>query len=111
VTQHVVIVDDDDLSLKLFTSIAGEIAEVVVHAFRSSTDALKWSHGQDVDCFVFDYNMPAPNGLQMIWAIRAMPEFALVPIVLVTGAHEREVRYKALDAGATDFLQKPVDLR
>lgn len=110
-TQHVVIVDDDDLSLKLFTSIAGEIRDVVVHPFRSSTEALNWSHGQDVDCFVFDYNMPAPNGLQMIWAIRAMPEFALVPIVLVTGAHEREVRYKALDGGATDFLQKPVDLR
>jgi diguanylate cyclase (GGDEF)-like protein len=110
-TQHVVIVDDDDLSLKLFTSIAGEIPDVVVHAFRSSTEALEWCHGKDVDLFVFDYNMPAPNGLQMIWAIRALPDFALVPIVLVTGAHEREVRYKALDGGATDFLQKPVDLR
>ena len=109
--QHVVIVDDDDLTVKLFTSIAGEIDGVVVHPFRSSTEALEWAHGRDVDLFVFDYNMPAPNGLQMIWAIRALPEFALVPIVLVTGAHEREVRYKALDAGATDFLQKPVDLR
>lgn len=109
--QHVVIVDDDDLTVKLFTSIAGEIDGVVVHPFRSSSEALEWAHGRDVDCFVFDYNMPAPNGLQMIWAIRQMPDFALVPIVLVTGAHEREVRYRALDAGATDFLQKPVDLR
>jgi diguanylate cyclase (GGDEF)-like protein len=111
VTQHVVIVDDDDLTLKLFSSIAGEIGDVVVHPFLSSTEAIDWYHGKTVDCFVFDYNMPAPNGLQMIALVRALPEFALVPIVIVTGAHEREVRYKALDAGANDFLQKPVDYR
>jgi diguanylate cyclase (GGDEF)-like protein len=111
VPQHVVIVDDDDLTLKLFAGIAGEIDDVVVHTFLSSTDAIDWYHGKTVDCFVFDYNMPAPNGLQMIALVRALPEFALVPIVIATGAHEREVRYKALDAGANDFLQKPVDYR
>jgi diguanylate cyclase (GGDEF)-like protein len=111
VTQHVVIVDDDDLTLKLFASIAGEISDVTVHPFRSSTEAIDWYHGKTVDCFVFDFNMPAPNGLQMIALVRALPEFALVPIVIVTGAHEREVRYQALDAGANDFLQKPVDYR
>jgi diguanylate cyclase (GGDEF)-like protein len=111
VTQHVVIVDDDDLTLKLFSSIAGEIPGVVVHPFPSSTAAIDWYHGKTVDCFVFDYNMPLPNGLQMIALVRALPEFAHVPIVIVTGAHEREVRYQALDAGANDFLQKPVDYR
>jgi diguanylate cyclase (GGDEF)-like protein len=111
VTQHVVIVDDDDLTLKLFTSIVGEIADVIVHPFLSSTKAIDWYHGKSVDCFIFDYNMPLPNGLQMIALVRALPEFAHVPIVIVTGAHEREVRYQALDAGASDFLQKPVDYR
>jgi diguanylate cyclase (GGDEF)-like protein len=110
-TQHVVIVDDDDLTLKLFAGIAAEIKDVVVHTFLSSTAAIDWYHGKQVDCFVFDYNMPPPNGLQMIALVRALPEYALVPIVIATGAHEREVRYQALDAGATDFLQKPVDYR
>jgi diguanylate cyclase (GGDEF)-like protein len=110
-TQHVVIVDDDDLTLKLFGSIAGEIPGVVVHTFLTSTEAIDWYHGKEVDCFVFDYNMPLPNGMQMIALVRALPEFAHVPIVIVTGAHEREVRYQALDAGANDFLQKPVDYR
>jgi diguanylate cyclase (GGDEF)-like protein len=110
-TQNVVIVDDDDLTLKLFAGIASEINDVVVHPFRSSTEAIDWYRGKDVDCFVFDYNMPLPNGLQMIALVRALPEFAHVPIVIVTGAHEREIRYQALDAGANDFLQKPVDYR
>ncbi len=110
-TQHVVIVDDDDLTLKLFSGIAAEIPDVVVHPFLSSAEAIDWYHGKEVDCFVFDYNMPLPNGMQMIALVRALPEFAHVPIVIVTGAHEREVRYQALDTGATDFLQKPVDYR
>lgn len=110
-TQHVVIVDDDDLTLKLFAGIAAEIPDVVVHPFRASAEAIDWYHGKEVDCFVFDYNMPLPNGLQMIALVRALPEFAHVPIVIVTGAHEREIRYQALDAGANDFLQKPVDYR
>lgn len=109
--RHVVIVDDDDLTAKLFTSIASEIPDVKVHAFLSSSEALAWFPGKEVDCFVFDYNMPHPNGLTMIQAVRSMPEFAMSPIVIVTGAHEREVRYRALDAGANDFLQKPVDYR
>jgi diguanylate cyclase (GGDEF)-like protein len=111
VTQHVVIVDDDDLTLKLFAGIAAEIPDVVVHPFLSSTEAIDWYHGKEVDCFIFDYNMPLPNGMQMIALVRALPEFAHVPIVIVTGAHERDVRYQALDTGATDFLQKPVDYR
>jgi diguanylate cyclase (GGDEF)-like protein len=111
VTQHVVIVDDDDLTLKLFAGIAAEIPGVVVHPFLSSAEAIDWYHGKEVDCFVFDYNMPLPNGMQMIALVRSLPEFAHVPIVIVTGAHEREVRYQALDTGATDFLQKPVDYR
>jgi diguanylate cyclase (GGDEF)-like protein len=109
--QHVVIVDDDVLTLKLFTSIASDIKGVVVHPFNSSAEALAWCRGKDIALFVCDYNMPSPNGLQLTAIIRALPEFALVPIVIVTGQHERAVRYAALDAGATDFLQKPVDFR
>ncbi len=110
-TQHVVIVDDDDRTLKLLAGIAGQISDVVVHPLLSSAAAIDWYQGNAVDCFVFDYNMPVPNGLQMIALVRAIPQFALVPIMIVTEAHEREVRYQALDAGANDFLQKPVDCR
>ena len=110
--QHVVIVDDQHLNLKLFARIAGEVGDVAVHAFRSSREALDWCQGNEVDCFIFDYHMPAPDGLQMIAHARAPPTRSrMVPIVIVTGEHEREVRYQAFDAGANDFLQKPVDYR
>jgi len=110
-SMHVVIVDDNDLSLKLLCNIAGEIRDVIVHPFQSSNEALAWCHGQDVDCFVFDQNMPPPNGVQMTWAIRNVEAFALVPIIIVTGETDRKIRYSALDAGANDYILKPVDYR
>jgi len=110
-TQHVVIVDDNDLSLKLLSGLALEVPQAVPHPFQSSRDALAWCPGQVVDCFILDYHMPAPDGLEMIDILRAMPAFAHVPIVLVTGEGERDVRYRALAAGANDFIQKPIDRR
>ena len=110
-TQHVVIVDDNDLSLKLLGSIASEIHDVVVHPFQSSNEALAWFEGEDVDCFIFDQHMPAPDGVEMIQRVRAMRRFALVPIMIVTGEHDRDVRYRAFDAGANDFVLKPLDFR
>jgi putative two-component system response regulator len=104
-----VIVDDNKLNLRLLCSIASEIPDVVIHPFQSSHEALAWIHGQDVDCFVFDYHRPSPDGLELIRLVRATEAFALVPIVIVTGEHEREIRYKALAAGANDFVLKPVD--
>lgn len=60
---------------------------------------------------MLDYHLPAPNGIEMIRALRSMEAFALVPIVIVTGDGERDVRYRAFDAGANDFVSKPVDYR
>ena len=110
-TQHVVIVDDQELNLRLLRSIANEISDVIVHPFLSSAEALAWCEGKDVDCFVLDYHMPAPDGLAMVKILRGMEAFAMVPIVIVTAENEREVRYRAFDAGANDFVQKPVDYR
>jgi diguanylate cyclase (GGDEF)-like protein len=110
-TYHVVIVDDNDLSLKLLSGLAREIPDVIVHPFPSSADALAWSGKQHVDCFILDYQMPSPNGVEMIKLLREIPAFALVPIVIVTGEEKLNIRYRALDAGANDFLQKPIDRR
>lgn len=109
--RHVVIVDDQELNLRLFRSVVDEIPDVETHTFLSSSEALEWGGTHDVDCFVIDYHMPPPDGLEMIRILRSTVAFASFPIVIVTGEGERELRYRAFDAGANDFVQKPVDAR
>jgi diguanylate cyclase (GGDEF)-like protein len=107
--QHVVIVDDDRLNLDLETEIVDSLRDTVAHPFLSSAEALSWCEGRDIDCFILDHYMPSPDGIEMIRIIRRIARFSLVPIVIVTGSHEREVRRRALRAGANDFIEKPVD--
>lgn len=108
-TRHVVVVDDQRLNLRVLNNTAAKIRDVIVHPFLSSSDALAWCRDKDVDCFVLDYRMPAPDGLEMIRQIRAVD--TLVPIVIVTAESDREVIYRAFDLGANDFIHKPVDGR
>ena len=109
--QRVVIVDDDDLNLRLLRGIVEELPDTSAATFNSSAEALEWARNRVVDCFIVDYHMPKPDGLELTGLLRTIERFATVPIVMVTGAHERDVRYAALDAGANDFIEKPFDRR
>ena len=53
--------------------------------------------------------MPGMNGIEFIRALRCIPEFATVPVIMVTSFDQRSLRRAALKAGATDFLAKPAD--
>jgi putative two-component system response regulator len=53
--------------------------------------------------------MPDMDGLEFIRVLREMPERDAVPIVMITANDQKQLRYRALDLGANDFLTKPVD--
>jgi diguanylate cyclase (GGDEF)-like protein len=110
-THHVVIVDDSELSMRLIGSVAGQIPGVVLHPFATSIDAVAQCRDEPVDCFIVDYHSNAPDELEAIRAIRAIPAFALVPIVVATGERRLTLRLRALDAGASDVIAMPVDRR
>jgi len=51
-----------------------------------------------------DYKMPSLDGIEVIRRLRRIFGYEDVPIVCITVVNDREVRYRALEAGATDFL-------
>ena len=63
------------------------------------------------DLVLVDYQMPEIDGIEFVRRLRLLPEYAHVPMVMVTVHDDRKVRYAALDAGITDFLTKPIDTR
>jgi putative two-component system response regulator len=58
---------------------------------------------------LLDVNMPGMNGIEVCRRLKQDPAHRLTPVVLVTGMSQREKRIEGLDAGADDFLSKPVD--
>lgn len=104
-----IIVDDSDLNLVLFKHLVARIEGLVPVCFDASQKALEWSAVNDVDVVIVDYMMPAPDGLEFIRSFRAMSGKSDVPIIMITANDQKEVRYAALNVGATDFLTKPVD--
>jgi putative two-component system response regulator len=105
----VLIVDDSNVNLKMYEKLVAALGCADVHCFSSSSGALAWVGDHDVDLVVVDYKMAAPDGVGFIKKIRTMVEREHVPILMVTADQAKEVRRKALEAGANDFLAKPLD--
>ena len=83
-------------------------AKVVVA--ESGAEALaKLRELGSVDIVLLDIMMPVMDGYQTITAIRALDGFELVPIIAVTGKVVAGERQRCLDAGANDYVPKPVD--
>jgi len=58
---------------------------------------------------LLDVNMPGLNGIEVCRRLKQDPAYRLTPVVIVTGQAQRQARLEGLEAGADDFLAKPVD--
>jgi putative two-component system response regulator len=104
-----VIVDDFDINLTLFKALVAKINGLEPHCFNVSADGLRWCEEHGADIVIVDYMMPAPDGIEFVRRFRKIPGMLDVPVVMVTANTLAAVRYEALQAGATDFLTKPID--
>jgi putative two-component system response regulator len=103
------IVDDNATSLMLLKRVVSHIDGCQVVAFHDAFAALSEIRSGCVDIVLVDYMMPQVDGVEFIARVRAIPGLGDLPIVFVTTPEERGARAAALEAGATDFLTKPID--
>lgn len=104
----IVIIDDEFTSRIILDKIMhGLQKEVSVQAFDSPLNAIDWLQLNHPDLILVDYLMDEMSGLEVIRKIRRITHLEHVPIIMVTVSDDIEVRYKALEAGATEFISKP----
>ncbi|MDQ1695165.1 MAG: hypothetical protein QOJ03_518, partial [Frankiaceae bacterium] len=105
----VLVVDDDFRNIFAMTALL-ERGHADVTVAESGADAIAaLERVPDIDLVLMDIMMPGMDGYATIRAIREMAQFEALPIVAVTGKVVSGERQRCLDAGANDYVPKPVD--
>jgi len=105
----VAIVDDMLPNALLLKGYMKQIEGIEAVTFTDPTDALARCTEHAPDLVLLDYHMPQMNGVEFLGKFRAIAHLKDIPIVMITGEENKDALYKALEAGANDFLRKPVD--
>ncbi|WP_343895157.1 PleD family two-component system response regulator [Craurococcus roseus] len=105
---RVLVVDDIPVNRRLLEAkLAAEFFEVTMAA--SGAEALAVAAQWSPDVILLDVMMPEMDGFETCRALKANPGTAHIPVVMVTALIDRSERVRGLEAGADDFLSKPVD--
>lgn len=107
-TCHILVVDDVEKNVRLLADV------LTARGYRTSTAvsgaaALEAIQREPPDLVLLDVMMPGLDGYAVCRAIRADALHAMLPVVLVTALDPAQERVKGLEAGADDFLNKPVN--
>lgn len=103
----VMVVDDEPANVQLMGTLLAESGYDVLPA-TSGAQALERSGVRKPDLAIFDLKMPGMDGIELARHFRETPVLAPVPVIFVTGATEEEDLVHCFEAGAVDFLGKPV---
>jgi CheY-like chemotaxis protein/two-component sensor histidine kinase len=107
---RVLIVDDDIRNVYALSSALEMHGMTVLYADNGSDGIQKLADEAPVDIVLMDAMMPEMDGYETTQLIRQKPEFADLPIVFLTAKAMPGDRDKSLEAGASDYIAKPVDL-
>lgn len=105
----ILIVDDESRSRTALEMLLRREGYEIHDAFDGAS-ALAACAAIHPDLILLDVLMPGMDGFEVCKRIKARPETRLTPVVLITGLSDTEDRIKGINAGADDFLSKPIDL-
>ena len=106
--QRILVVDDTPQNIKLLGDLLRMKGYQVTTA-ANGEEALSSIAAEPPDLVLLDIMMPGLNGYQVCRKIRENPATALLPVVLATSLDPAQERVKGIEAGADDFLAKPVN--
>jgi class 3 adenylate cyclase len=104
---RVLVVDDTPVNLKLLADLLAAKGYAVATA-TSGAEALAKIEADAPDLVLLDVMMPGMSGYEVCRKIRESPATAMLPVVMVTALDPGQERVKGIDAGADDFLTKPI---
>jgi CheY-like chemotaxis protein len=108
--KKVLVVDDDVRNIFALTSLLEDHNLNVVHAENGRKGIETLQNTPDIDVVLMDIMMPEMDGYETMKAIREVSQFRSLPIIALTAKAMKGDRAKCIEAGASDYITKPVDL-
>ena len=105
----ILIIDDEPINIKVITKYLHELGYTCCLGLSDSRQAIYSIASEGPDLVILDVMMPFMTGIEVLAQLRANPETAHLPVLVLTAAVDRETRLAVLETGATDFLSKPID--
>ena len=106
---HVLVVDDEAGQRELFRSVLEGDGYRVTVARDGASAVSMLGEDHDFDLVTLDYWMDKMNGLRVLQQMRSDKRTRDLPVIMVTGAGDRRIEMSLFEAGADDFIAKPVD--
>ncbi|HUF21537.1 MAG TPA: ATP-binding protein [Burkholderiales bacterium] len=106
----VLLIDDDVRNIFALTGALEMHGMIVINAENGVDGIETLKNGPEIDIILMDMMMPELNGYDTIRAMRAFERFRQVPIIGVSAKAMKGDREKAVEAGATDYISKPVNV-
>jgi CheY-like chemotaxis protein len=107
--RKVLIVDDDVRNIFALTTFLEQSRMEVAYAESGREGIARLQDAPGIEAVLMDVMMPEMDGYETIRAIREIAQFRALPIIAVTAKAMKGDREKCIEAGATDYIPKPVD--
>ncbi len=105
---RILVVDDEARNVKLIETLLQVQGYATISA-GNGTEALAMALSEQPDLILLDVMMPDMDGFETVARLKADPRTRPVPVIMVTALDDRDSKLRALDAGAEEFLSKPID--
>lgn len=111
---NVLVVDDSRIMRNIVKNVIAKhprLAGAVCQEAGDGATALQIIEAGTIDLVLLDWNMPMMNGIELVKKLRAKPEYAKLPIIMITSEAAKYSVIEAVKAGVNDYLVKPVSDR
>ncbi|HKV27866.1 MAG TPA: HD domain-containing phosphohydrolase [Candidatus Acidoferrales bacterium] len=105
-----ILVVDDDIDVRSGLQLLLRRKDYDVRTASDGNDALDECVSFQPDLVLLDVMMPGLDGFAVCHELKSRPETRLIPVILVTGLSDKSDRIRGIEAGADDFLSKPIDM-
>jgi putative two-component system response regulator len=107
---RILMIDDDETMGAMVEEVLHEKSYKHIRYLQDSREALRTFREFQPDLVLLDIKMPHLNGFQVLELLREVNKESFVPVLVLTGETDQDTCLKALSLGATDFLNKPMNV-